>query len=323
MKRALRVLLVAAVALVICGAAYERVGRWRDARRFPQRGRSVQVGAIKLNIDCAGQGSPTVVLDSGMGGSSIEWFKVQPEIARFTRVCSYDRAGHGWSEPGSKPRTSLKIAQELKGLLDAAGEKAPYVMVGHSFGGYNVRMYASLYSSEVAGLVLVDAEHGDEGPRIEALYSPELKAREDARDRRNAMIDRILEPLKLHLGIDRWKLEPWEEEFFYLEPRDEEAGGAENEADSVSWEQVKAAGNLGDRPLIVLTAGMPYDADPLLTKEEAGKQNDLWINVLQAEEARLSTRGKQIVVHDSTHMIPWDRPDAIVSAVREIVEGLR
>jgi hypothetical protein len=93
---------------------------------------------------------------------------------------------------------------------------------------------------------------------------------------------------------------------------------AENAADSTSWGQVRSAGNLGDRPLIVLTAGKPYDPDPLLGKEQSAKQNDLWINVLQAEEAHLSARGKQVVVSDSGHMIPYERPAAVVSAIREV-----
>jgi pimeloyl-ACP methyl ester carboxylesterase len=326
MKRVLLILLVVAVGVAMTGAVYEFVGNRVDSRKFPQRGRHVQVGALKLNIDCSGEGTPAVILDSGMGGPAVEWLKVQPEIARFTRVCSYDRAGHGWSEPGPKPRTSLRIAQELKGLLDAAGEMGPYVMIGHSFGGYNVRMYTSLYPNEVAGVVLVDAEHGDEEPRVEALYSPAVQEKEEKRDQWNTKIGRIIEPLRLCFGLDRLEATMkgrMYQELFYLKPRDEEAGAAENEVDSSSWEQVKSAGNLGDRPLIVLTAGIPYEPDPLLTREEMAKQNDLWINVLQAEETRLSTRGKQIVVPDSGHMIPFDRPDVIVSAVREIVEALR
>jgi len=104
-----------------------------------------------------------------MGGSSLDWLRVQPEIAKFTRVCSYDRAGYGWSDSSPMPRTSLQIAEELKGLLTSAEERGPYLLVGHSFGGYNVRMFAKLYPSDVAGMVLVDAEHPDEGSRQKQL----------------------------------------------------------------------------------------------------------------------------------------------------------
>src|SRR5215470_14563931 len=143
------------------------------------------------------------------------------------------------------------------------------------------------------------------------------------------MLDRVLTPLLFHLGIDRLKAAVgWDgqesvpkelkQELLYLNQRSENAGIAENAADSTSWDQVRLAANLGDRPLIMLTAGKPYDPDPLLSKEQSDKQNDMWITVLQAEEARLSTRGKQVVVPDSGHMIPFERPAAVVSAIREV-----
>jgi len=167
--RIIGALFTVAIALSAIGVTYQSIGYWRDSRRFPQRGRSFRVGAIKLNLNCTGKGDPTVVLDSGMGGSSLDWLRVQPEIAKFTRVCSYDRAGYGWSDSSPMPRTSLQIAEELKGLLTSAEERGPYLLVGHSFGGYNVRMFAKLYPSDVAGMVLVDAEHPDEGSRQKQL----------------------------------------------------------------------------------------------------------------------------------------------------------
>jgi pimeloyl-ACP methyl ester carboxylesterase len=113
------------------------------------------------------------------------------------------------------------------------------------------------------------------------------------------------------------------QEYFYLEERTDAAAMAEDEVDSISWQQVKAAGNLGDRPLIVLTAGKEYDPDPLLRNGETERQNRLWIDDLQAGLAHLSTHGKQIVVEDSGHMIPFERPDAIVSAIREVWSAVR
>ena len=321
------------VVLALFGSGYQVLGRLRDSHRFPQRGRSVQAGSLRLNIDCSGRGSPTVILDSGMGVPALGWSMVQPEVAKFARVCSYDRAGYGWSEAGPKPRTSLQIAKELRALLDASGEKGPYVLVGHSFGGYNVRVFTSLYPSDVVGVVLVDAEHGDEEIRTDALLPPSVKDQQKKRDERNDMLDRLLAPLSFHLGIDRlratagWdghKSLPQElrQALLYLDQRSEEAGMAENAADSTSWDQVRSAGDLGNRPLIVLTAGKPYDPDPLLSKEESDQQNNMWINVLQAEEARLSTRGKQVVVADSGHMIPYERPAAVVSAIRQVQAAL-
>ena len=321
--------------LALAGAGYQIFGSLRAPHRFPQRGRSVQAGRLRLNIDCSGRGGPTVILDSGMGVPGVVgWAMVQPEVAEFARVCSYDRAGYGWSEAGPKPRTSLRIAKDLHGLLDASGEKGPFVMVGHSFGGYNVRVFTGLYPNEVAGVVLVDAEHGDEEQRIDDLLPIWIKSQQRRRDQRDALLDRILSPLRIHLGIDRLRTAAgWDghaslpkelrEELLYLDRRSEDAGMAENAADSASWDQVRSSGNLGDRPLIVLTAARPYDPDPLLSKVESDSQDEMWIHVLQAEEARLSTRGKQIVVPGSGHMIPYDRPASVVSAIREVWSALQ
>jgi pimeloyl-ACP methyl ester carboxylesterase len=333
--RCFRILVALTILLALAGAVYQILGTLQDPHRFPQRGRSVQAGKLRLNIDCSGHGGPTVILDSGMGVPGVAgWAMVQPAVAKFVRVCSYDRAGYGWSEAGPKPRTSLQIANELRTLLDASGEKGPFIMVGHSFGGYNIRVFTSLYANDVVGVLLVDAEHGDEEKRLNELLPARLKSELNQRDQRDALLDGILSPLRIHLGINRLRAAAgWDgqaslpkelrEELLYLDRRSEDAGMAENAADSASWDQVRASGNLGDRPLIVLTAGKPYDHDPLLSKEESHRQDEMWINVLQAEEARLSTRGKQIVVPGSGHMIPYERPASVVSAIREVWAALQ
>ncbi|MBZ5673197.1 MAG: alpha/beta hydrolase [Acidobacteriia bacterium] len=325
-----------ATVLACAGATYQLIGTWRDARRFPQRGKSVQVGQIKLNLDCYGQGYPTVILDSGMGVPALGWIRVQPEVAKFARVCSYDRAGYGWSEPGPEPRTSLQIATELNALLDAAGERRPYILVGHSFGGYNVRVFTRQYPNDVLGIVLVDASHEDEEERIDSLLPAAIRERERRDEERNEKLDRILAPLRLHLGIERlevaagwdvpgYRSKDLQEEFLYLEQQTKSMHAVESEAsaEGQSSAQARAAGNFGDRPLIILTAGKPYDPDSLLTKEDLDRQNDMWINVLQMEETHLSSRGKQIVVRDSGHIIPSERPDTVISAIHEVWMAVR
>jgi len=147
-----------------------------------------------------------MILDSGMGGPALDWVLVQPEVAKFTRVCSYDRAGYGWSDVSPVSRTSLHITQELKALLDAAGEKGPFVLVGHSFGGYNVRVFTDRYPKQVVGLVLVDASHPDEGHRTDAVLSAAQRAMQQQNERRGEMWERIVEPLTIHLGIQRFTL---------------------------------------------------------------------------------------------------------------------
>jgi pimeloyl-ACP methyl ester carboxylesterase len=325
-----------ALALMCAGAIYEAVGNRVDVRRFPQRGKSFQAGPVKLNLDCTGKGDITVVLDSGMGGPALDWILVQPEVAKFTRVCSYDRAGYGWSDASFSARTSMEIAQELKSLLVAAGEKSPFVMVGHSFGGYNVRVFTSRYPKDVVGMVLVDASHPDEGERTDAVLSAAQRERQQQITKRDEMWERVTEPLKIRLGIERLRLalglkqsrhlsRRLQEEFLYLEhmPKYLRTVRDEDSVFKTSGEQAVAAGSLGDRPLIVLTAGIPYDPDPLLTPAQMQRQNDIWIRDLQVEEMHLSSRGKQIVVPDSSHDMPQDRPDAIVAAIHDVWNAVR
>ena len=135
---------------------------------YPVPGMLVSVGDHRLHIHCSGRGTPTVILDAGLGGNSLHWVYVQPRVASFTRVCSYDRAGYGWSEPGPAGRTGIRNAEELYTLLRAANVAGPYVLVGHSFAGYVARLFANRHAEETVGLVLVDAAHEAQFDRFEA-----------------------------------------------------------------------------------------------------------------------------------------------------------
>ena len=252
--RAVLALTVLAFLFGCFGAIYQIVGDWRDINRFPQRGKSVQAGLVKLNLNCTGHGSLTVILDSGSGIPAVGWIKVQPEVAEFARVCSYDRAGYGWSESGPEPRTSLQIAKELKVLLDAAGEKGPYLLVGHSFGGFNIRVFTGQYPKEVAGMVLVDATSEGEEERIERTLSPEVKEQLTKEIERNERLDQILTPLQTYLGIKRLRVaigwgastylsKALQQELFYLERQTKSRNAVENEgrAFSQSVAQVRSA----------------------------------------------------------------------------------
>ena len=129
------------------------------AAEKPYPGEIYDIGTHRLHMNCVGEGSPTVIIDSGAGGFSLEWINIQNNLAENAKVCSYDRAGYGFSDPGPMPRTTAQIVFELKRLIDAAKLTGPFVLVGHSFGGYNIRYFASLYPELVAGMVLVDASH--------------------------------------------------------------------------------------------------------------------------------------------------------------------
>jgi pimeloyl-ACP methyl ester carboxylesterase len=311
------------VGLPCLGAVYQAISNAVDARRFPQRGKLVQAGDIKLNIECSGEALPTVILESAGAFTSRSWAKVQPEVAKFARVISYDRAGYGWSESSTYPRTATQLAKELKALLDAAGEKGPYILVGNSVGGYVNQAFANEYPQDVAGMVLVDASHPDTETKTIEVLSPE------AREKYNSFSKLIVSPSgqfmtvwATRLGIVRLLTPRSDEltnELNYLSWQTKQmwAVFSEFEAHEESSEQIRKMRTLGDRPLIVLTAGKIdegiYD-DP----NDATAAHKLWVEVIQKDLVRLSTRGKQIVVTDSGHMIPMERPEAVVAAIREV-----
>jgi pimeloyl-ACP methyl ester carboxylesterase len=131
-------------------------------RAIPPPGTLVDIGGFRLHLHCTGNGSPTIVLDAALGASSLSWSLVQPELARLSRVCSYDRGGFGWSDPGPMPRTADRIAEELHTLLERARVPPPYVLVGHSFGGLVALIFARRFRSVISGLVLVDPAHAED-----------------------------------------------------------------------------------------------------------------------------------------------------------------
>jgi pimeloyl-ACP methyl ester carboxylesterase len=335
-KRLLQSLVILVLTAAIAGAAYQAIATWRDTRQFPQEGKLVALGAefpgVSLNLNCTGTGSPTVILDSGLGVPAAGWDLVQPEIAKFARVCSYDRAGYGWSTAGPMPRTTEEIVRELHALLSISGEKGPYVMVAHSFGGYNVRVYTKEYPAEVAGLVLVDTSHEDQ----ENLMPPSMRkamAEMTAQLEQQNKIASIL----ITFGIARLTArdDPQSKlskdfldkiKYLQLQRKFIDATTSEILSFSKSAEEVRGAGNLGDRPLVVLTAGKPAEEKDLpkgVSVKEMREFQKTWNEDLQVREARLSTHGKQIVVPDSTHMIPMERPDTVVSAVREVCDAVK
>src|SRR5437016_14256702 len=155
--RFLGILSLSLVGLLLLALLSQALASAVDASHYLAPGKLVDIGGYRLHINCTGTGSPTVILDAGLGGTSLDWSKVQPAVARFTRVCSYDRAGYGWSETGPGPRTSQQMVTELHLLLAHAQINGPYILVGHSLGGLNMRLYAYHYPQEVAGMILLDS----------------------------------------------------------------------------------------------------------------------------------------------------------------------
>jgi pimeloyl-ACP methyl ester carboxylesterase len=314
-----------ALLALLAGASYNWIKAHYDAQRFPQEGRSVDIGGYRLNINCRGQGSPTVVLEAGLGVPAISWRAVQSEIAKFTRVCSYDRAGYDWSDPGPMPRTTARSVRELHTLLKNAGERPPFILVGHSFGGTNVRVYNGAYPREVAGLVLADTgnEEMKSPASFQRLIDSKLRGRQLDGKWATLLYWTGISRLAAGIQIDDPAL-PYDKQewsYFLIQPKVLRAVASEMENLDEGKAELKAAGTLGDKPLIVLIARQhPQDLD--LPTQDAVAVSQLWVED-EKLLAQLSTRGKWIIVENSTHMTPLERPDAIVSAVRELYSETR
>ena len=303
------------VILAISGILYENIAEARDRRFNANPGKRFDVGGFKMNIDCTGKGIPTVILESGLGDTFLSWRKVQPQIAQFVQVCSYDRAGLGYSDPSPLSRTSRVIAEELHALLQAAGIPPPYILVGHSLGGYNVRLFQSLYPKEVAGMVLVDASHPDQENR----FPPELKTMEGTWQREAAFLA-YTTPFGITRVLGFCEDDPRERaaECNFHSSRE---ALAELRAFPKSAHEAAAAGTLGDLPLIVLSHD-PDKPSSELSPEVAKPTNEAW-EKMQEELAHLSTRGTQTIAKNSAHYIQNDRPDLVIDAVRKVVDEAR
>jgi pimeloyl-ACP methyl ester carboxylesterase len=312
-------LLGIALLLAACGFIYENISEARDRRFHPMPGRRVKIvsrgSSLYMHIDCSGQGTPAVVLDSGLGDSFVSWQKVQPQIAKFTRVCSYDRAGIGYSDPSPRPRTSQVIAEELNSLLQAAGVPPPYVLVGHSMGGYDVRVFAGLYRNEIAGVVLVDASHPDQEKRLPI----ELGDMEASWLRETEFLEFGMPfgiPRFLALCDENGAVRAADCNFHTAQE-----GVAEMKEFRQSAAQAAAAGSLGELPLAVLSHD-PDKPSAELPADLAKATNDSW-EKMQEEMAHLSTRGRQLIAKNSGHYIQLDRPDIVIDAVRSVVDQAR
>jgi pimeloyl-ACP methyl ester carboxylesterase len=311
----LRGLLLLMILVASAGFIYENISEARDIRFHPMPGQLVDVGGYKIHIHCAGQGAPTVVLDSGLGDSYISWHKVQPEIAKFTRVCSYDRAGIGYSDSSPRPRTSKDIAEELHTLLHNAAIAGPIILVGHSMGGYDVRIYTSLYRNEVAGVVLVDASHPDQEGRFPAalrdIEKSELRQDEFLEFATPFGIPRILSLCDPEPAIRA-------AECNFHTAREVVA---ETKALAESAAQTAATGSLDDLPLLVLSHD-PNKPSADLPPDIAKPTNEAW-EKMQEELSGLSSEGRQVIAKGSAHYIQLERPEVVIDAVRNVVDQAR
>jgi pimeloyl-ACP methyl ester carboxylesterase len=316
------------------------VGSFPADDLYAHPGQLVSVSGFRLNFNCLGSGSPTVVFDSGFLDWAPAWSMVQPQIGKWTRACSYDRAGTGFSDPGPMPRTSARIAGELYSALHSAGIAGPYILVGHAFGGDNVRTFADLYMREVAGLVLVDGDATDLEPKWMQEVDRQGRAEfaSQLRDCRNAIAEHKALPALGSGSVESKKT--CAQQFFRGLP--EEAWSPQLNAKLLEIAQTKIAmydayasemeqmtqdesylqkhrRSFGSRPIRVLTSGnhgVPADAPDHMKYE-------LEITQAQARWLALSSNSRQIFAHSSSEYIQFDDPETVISAIREVYDQTR
>jgi pimeloyl-ACP methyl ester carboxylesterase len=269
----------------------------------------------RINLECAGRGAPTVLLESGFGATAGAWSKVQPVLARKTRVCAYDRAGYGFSDPGPLPRDGAAIARDLDAVLRAAGIDGPFVVVGHSAGGLYVRIFDALRPADVVGMVLVDpsVDHQDKqfsmfGRGAASLEAPEAAiqrcldlAQAGSHTAPDAQTGRCYDAAGKLLPAGLWRTELSELQTLWGPTSDEVVSGRTF---------------YGDLPLIVLTASGTYKSGPGPARQAVSAR---WEDLHRAIAA-LSTRGEHRLVERSSHLIMIDRPDAVIQAVEDVIK---
>lgn len=306
-------------------------------------GKLIDVGGHRLHINCTGTGNPTIILEAGAGDFSFDWSLVQPKVAKFARMCTYDRAGYAWSEAGPTPRTMRQIVYELHTGLVKAGVKPPYVLAGHSLGGLIVRVYANHYQEEVAGMLLVDSSHEDQL----IIIMDRTTKREKVVHWRELSNGRSIPPVqttmpspansspsqgtvqsanqsKLDAPYDKLPLKTQQIRLWAMSQPSYDAARSSETFEFLADELARMYDErgsrkypLGDLPLIVLTRGIAGE------DERANRQLLEDHNRLQIDLVSLSSNSKQIISKQSGHHIQLEEPALVVDAIKQIVNAVR
>ncbi|HEX3054189.1 MAG TPA: alpha/beta hydrolase [Aggregatilineaceae bacterium] len=297
----------------------------------PPPGKMVDVGGYQMHIYCTGEGSPTVIMDAGHGDFSLNFRSLQDTVSDFTQVCTFDRAGYGWSEAGPQPRTSQQNVDELKILLENAEIEGPYVLVGHSLGGINMIMFANENPDLVAGVLLLDSSHPEQMEILKAeipemvevenqlsqVYS--VLAEQAAQAPITADMIAGLEPA----GLPEDLMDTWTA--LFTQQKNLQAAADEYAALEESLVEAADHSDLGDIPLIVIAHGMPLsEAMPPealeqlgLTVETLDKYEEIWRG-LQEDHLTRSTNSKLVIAENSTHYVYVTEPELAVDAIKEL-----
>ena len=272
-------------------------------------GRMLEVeGRQKMHLRCSGQGSPAVILDAGLGGSISDWALLQPLVARYTTVCSYDRAGNGWSEKSPRPRSSVHIADELHTLLHRSTVPSPYVLVGHSFGGFNMRVFAATHPNEAAGLVLIDASHEEQFERYEVQFGISLAPKGRSLlylspPRVPQAIPAVERAVAMRRASTTTNMHTVRDELLALRK---------------SARDVRRAGSLPNIPLVVISRGRHQWQD----RSRSAQLEGLWME-LQVSLTQLAADRQQIVADQAGHYVHLDQPKLVNGAIEHVVRRIR
>lgn len=295
---------IAIIVLALAGGVSNAAGSYAAVDKRVAPGVLISVGDRRLHLNCVGHGSPTVVFDSGLGGSSLDWVLVQSEVAAFSRACSYDRAGYGWSDAGPLPRDSASISRDLETLLGNARVPPPYVLVGHSFGGYNVRLFSHDNPHLIAGLVLIDASHEDQFERFDAAGVRSSAPRRDTFIVRRvtqvpAALPREYVPVARSFAARRSSMVTVRSELLHL--RD-------------SARQLQNASAFPDVPVVVISHRVNGTAASPATEKRAR----IWMD-LQSDLARRAVQGTHLIAATDNHYVHLAQPRIVIDSIRDVI----
>jgi pimeloyl-ACP methyl ester carboxylesterase len=316
--------LILVIALI--GAAYEAVGRRRAANDFPAPGKLVDIGGRRIQIDCRGSGSPTVVFEDGLDvGGSTSWMGVHDSISKTTRACAYSRAGVMWSDARDGAQSGKHVAEDLHSALSIAGEHPPFVMVGHSLGGPYIMIYTKYFGSDVAGLVFVDASHPDQVATFRSLTPMTLAS--SVKAFRVASLFSRFGLVRKFAAADSAPPQPIRAARASAAYASTSLSGMLKEVDAFDQTLAEAGTfrKLGDRPIFVLTATAPMSKADLeqmkMTVAQGAEYQARWLT-MQNDEASWSTRSQHQSI-ESGHYIQFEHPSVVIAAVRSVIDSVR
>jgi pimeloyl-ACP methyl ester carboxylesterase len=298
-------LLIAATILAGIGPFSTRALQPSQAPQRP--GKLIDIGGYRLHLLCSGEGGPTVILESGLGAYSVDWGLVQPQVAKFTKVCSYDRAGYAWSDKGPEPRGLGTSAAELHQLLQRAGVRPPYVVVGQSWGGRIVRVFAHRHPDEVSGMVLIDTySEGTVNVSEDVLSNLDPRAEEEP------------DPAA-HLPAALQAARTWARGL----PRQQDISDPDEPEQAIEATTAANKTALGNKPLIVVSAGrVSWDAQDRASGRSYATELRAHI-ASEAFLAGLSRNSQFVVARRSFHQVHLYEPDLVTDAIRQVVIAVR